>query len=772
MLMKYAHQLFELISPEKKNIKNIYFLVILQGVFYLMVPLGIQSIITYTMAGQMSASLILLALLTVTAVLFIGLFQLWQMRINETIQQSLLINVSLKFSKKLSVLNPDLYLADYLPSKINQFFDVLTLQKGLSKIALDLSFSVISIVFGLLILTGYSPVFLIFTVVISFAFYIIIKVYGTKSLKVNIEASEKKYSFVNWLHQLYNGIKHQDHSFNKDYIIRQTDQALSEYITAKTTFFKYLDVQYKSILFFKVLFTSVLLFLGIWLVQSGYLNIGQFVAAEILIILVINAVEKLVLSLNVVYDVLTATKKLYQVFELEEQVNASNNELAEATIQLEQVFHKKMYQHNYSKNISQLLYGLVFISVVVLCLPWTQTVSADGKVSTIDPSNRPQTVPSRISGRIEEWYVKEGDWVKKGDTIAYISEVKEDYFDPLLVNRTEAQVKSKESSISSYEQKINSIDVQIDAINNGLRLKLEQGQNKILQAKAKVMNDSADYIAISANFKISEDQFKRYEELLQKGIISKTEYEARKGKLQENQAKKVSAENKWMNAKSELMNAVIDLNTIKQEYNEKLMKAESDKFSAMSNLYDAEASLTKMQNQLSNYSIRSGLYYVTAPQDGYITKSYSQGIGEFVKDGSPLVSIVPHIDELSVEFFVDPMEVALLENGNRVQLTFDGWPAFVFSGWPGASFGSYQAKIVAIDQVISDNGKFRVLAVKADHSWPKAIRVGGGVKALVMLKDVPVIYEIWRHINGFPPDFYSNSVKSLKENNKNEKKQK
>lgn len=768
--MKHVYQLVELISPEKKNIKNIYFLAILQGVFYLMVPLGIQSIITYTMAGQLSASLFLLAVLTVAAVLFIGLFQLWQMRIDETIQQSLLVNVSLKFSKKLAILNPDLYLADYLPSKINQFFDVLTLQKGLSKIILDLSFSLISIIFGLLILTGYSPLFLIFTVVISFAFYIIIKVYGKRSLNASIQASSKKYHFLNWLHQLYNGIKRKEPAYSKDYIINQTDEAISEYVKNKTEFFKYLDTQYKSILVFKVLFTSVLLFSGIILVQSGQLNIGQFVAAEILIILVINSVEKLVMSLNVVYDVLTATKKLYQVFELEEDIHSETKETKEKFIHLKQSVHQKIYAHSYSKKINRLLYSFVFLVIVILCLPWTQTISADGKVSPIDPSSRPQIIPSRISGRVEKWYVKEGDLVKKGDTIVYISEVKEDYFDPLLVNRTESQVKSKESSISSYEQKINSIDTQIDAINQALRMKLEQTKNKIQQTQSKVASDSADYIAISNNFNIAEEQFKRYDELLQKGIISKTDYETRKSKLQENQAKKVAAENKWRYSKSELMNAMLELNTVKQEYNEKLMKAESDKFSALSNLYDAEASLTKMQNQLSNYSIRSGLYYITAPQDGYITKSYSQGVGEFIKEGSALVSIVPRQNQMAVEFFVEPMDVPLLQKGQAIQLTFDGWPAFVFSGWPGASFGTYSAKIVAVDKVISDNGKFRVLAVKENQAWPESIYVGGGVKALVMLNDVPVIYEIWRHINGFPPEFYVNKKNEVKESSKNEKK--
>lgn len=765
--MKIFKKLVTLIGLDAGNVRQIYLLSALQGVFYLMVPLAIQAIVTYTMAGQFSASLMLLAILTITAVLFIGLFQLWQMRISETVQQNLLVNVGLRFAQKIRVLHPDLVKNGYIPSKINQFFDVLTLQKGLSKILLDVSFSIMSIVFGLLILCGYHSVFLIFTCVISIAFYFIISIYGKRAMDSSLEESKKKYAFVDWLHELFRELKHHPGEMPDTQVILKTDESLHTYIKEKKVFFQILDVQYRSILIFKVLFTAILLFTGIWLVQSGYLNIGQFVAAEILVILVINAVEKLVVSLKTVYDVLTATEKLFQVFHLQE--GDSQPELNKSFQQLTESYQSKIYVHNYTHRIKQLIYAVVLAVVIVMFLPWTQTISAEGRISTLSPSERPQTLPSRISGRIERWFVKEGDYVQKGDTVAYISEIKEDYFDPKLIERTEYQLKSKESSIASYESKINAIDVQIDAINKSLYLKTQQARNKVEQNKAKLIADSAEFAASVNNYKINEDQVARFEELLGKGIISKTDYENRKAKLQESLAKKVSAENKWYNAKTDLLNSQIELNSIKQEYSEKLMKSESDKFSTLSSLYDAEAGLSKMQNQLSNYSIRNGFYYVTVPQEGYITKSFTQGVGEIVKDGSPLVSIVPKKNTLSVEFYIEPMDVPLVAKGMDVQLTFDGWPAFVFSGWPGVSFGTYHARIVAIDKVISDNGKYRVLAAKGKEEWPAALQVGGGVKALGMLKNVPVVYEIWRKINGFPPEFYVRQNPAEKEK-KDEKK--
>lgn len=219
------------------------------------------------------------------------------------------------------------------------------------------------------------------------------------------------------------------------------------------------------------------------------------------------------------------------------------------------------------------------------------------------------------------------------------------------------------------------------------------------------------------------------------------------------------------------MNTEIELNAIRQDYNEKLMKSESDKFSTLSSLYDAEANLTKMQNELTNYIIRNNYYYVAAPQDGYITNSFVQGVGEIVKEGAPLVSVVPKNSSLSVEFYIDPIDMPLVHKNMRVQLTFDGWPAFVFSGWPGVSFGTYTGKIVAIDRNISPNGKFRVLAIPDKQAWPESLQVGGGVKSLTLLNNVPVVYEIWRKINGFPPEFYE-SVNATTNKSKTDEKNK
>ncbi len=738
---------------ERTTLYRIYLLSVLQGLVYLLIPLGVQGIITYTMSGRFSASLVLLALITILAVLFVGLFQLWQMRINETLHEKIFASLTKKIEE---LLNNTVSKSD-ISSKINQFFEIVTLQKGISKILLEFSFAVISLIFGLIILPIYSSWFLIFTVLMGLAFYLVVHNYGQKAVESSIKTSKNKYNLAGFFQSYCMSIG-RDETLN-------ADNELNEYLKNRQRYYNILEAQYKAILIFKVIFVTLILFAGAYLVQIGQLNIGQFVASELIILLVINAVEKLVTNLSTVYDLITALHKVEEIFVTKPEISfLSNPKTDEATF-------AKIYRHSYSKKIKYLGYTILITFFVILFLPWTQSVETLGKVTTLNPENRLQTINSRIAGRIEKWYVNEGDFVNKNDTIAFISEVKDEYFDPQLINRSESQIKAKESSIVSYEQKINSIDQQVDALTSNLKLKTEQLKNKFIQAKNKVASDSIENISNANNYKVAEEQFLRYEELLTKGVISKTDLENRKVKVQDALSKKIASENKYINAKNELLNIELELNSIRQDFNEKLMKAESDKFSAMSNLYDAEATLTKMQGQLANYSVRQTYYYVLAPQNGYVTKTFAQGIGEVVKEGTAICSIVPETREQSVELYVNPIDLPLIQKGQNVQITFDGWPAFVFSGWPGVSFGTYSAEITAIDRTISDNGKFRILAVnKKGEKWPSAIQIGGGVEGFALLHNVPLIYELWRKINGFPPEFYGEFSENYNKNNSKENK--
>jgi len=213
-----------------------------------------------------------------------------------------------------------------------------------------------------------------------------------------------------------------------------------------------------------------------------------------------------------------------------------------------------------------------------------------------------------------------------------------------------------------------------------------------------------------------------------------------------------------------VINAKVELSRINAAYADKISKAQSDMFTAQSVQFDAEAQVTKLENAYANYKKRNTLLHITAPQDGYVNKALKSGIGEAFKEGEQLVSIMPAKYDLAVETYVKPIDLPLIHPGEKVRVQFDGWPAIVFSGWPNVSYGTYGATVVAIENFISPNGKYRVLLAPdgEDHEWPEAIRVGSGVKTIALLNDVPIWFELWRQLNSFPPNFYQPEKNSNK----------
>jgi multidrug resistance efflux pump len=430
----------------------------------------------------------------------------------------------------------------------------------------------------------------------------------------------------------------------------------------------------------------------------------------------------------------------------------------------------KIFEDNKGyETIKKTIWVFSILLVLILFLPWTQNVSGSGSVTTLKPNQRPQTVQSAIAGRIEKWYVNEGDYVKKGDTILFISEIKEDYLDPNLVQNTGNQVKAKESAVTSYENKVIALGMQMNAIQNEKNLKYKQAQNKLKQAYLKVQSDSIDFEATKTQLKIAQTQFKRSINLNKEGLKPMTDVEEKRMKLQETEAKIITQENKYITSQNEVLNASMELNRITAEYAEKNAKASSDRQTALSTQYDTEAQVNKLKNQYANYQIRNGMYYIVAPQNGYINRALQSGIGETIKEGTAIVSIMPANFDIAVETYVNPVDFPLIHKGEKVRVWFDGWPSIVFSGWPGASYGTFGGKIVAKENFISENGKYRVLIAPddAEKVWPKELSIGAGTQTIALLENVPIWFEIWRTLNGFPPNYYKPSVsKDAKAENK------
>ena len=400
--------------------------------------------------------------------------------------------------------------------------------------------------------------------------------------------------------------------------------------------------------------------------------------------------------------------------------------------------------------------SMSILGLLILFMPWTQNVRAKGQITTLTPDQRPQTIHATIAGRVEKWYVREGQLVKKGDTIVRLSEVKTEYFDPNLLPNTQAQADAKARSVGSYAEKVKALDRTIGAMRGELGFKIDQLKNKIEQTKLKIEAERADFQAAKISLENEQKQFTRFEEMYRQGIKSLIDLENKRLKLRETEAKLVSSENKLGQSLQEIDQLKFQLQGAEIETVGKIAKAESDKQSTRSDGFAAEADVSKLQNQYANYAARSQFYIVVAPQDCYITAATTMGLGEIVKEGAPIVSIVPAHMDLAVEIFIEPIDLPLVKIGSPIRFIFDGWPAFIFSGWPNASVGTYAGRVFAIDNVANAKGKYRLLVAPdaATAKWPDALRPGSGAQGFALLKDVPVWYELWRQLNGFPPEYY------------------
>lgn len=424
-----------------------------------------------------------------------------------------------------------------------------------------------------------------------------------------------------------------------------------------------------------------------------------------------------------------------------------------------------IYQYHKNSKVKFWFFICLLVFAIFLFLPWTQNIRAKGTVTTLYQDQRPQQVNTIIGGRVMKWHIKEGDYVKAGDTLIQLTEVKVDYLDPNLLKRTQEQLAGKQQSVEYYKSKVGVADQQISAINSGLQLKLNQLLNKLNQLQLKVQADSAEAAAANNDFNIGTKQYNRQKAMYDSGLVSLTQLEIRNQQFQNAQAKKISAENKLANSKQDLTITRIEMSALQQENLEKVTKAQGEQFQSLTQIASGQADIAKLENQFASYNIRNGMYFILASQSGQVIKAQKAGIGEFVKDGDMIAEIVPDKIQYAVEMFVAPLDLPLLAIKQKVRFLFDGFPAIVFSGWPKASSGTFGGEIVAVENNVSVNGKFRVLVKEDanDKPWPKELKIGTGAQGIALLKDVPVWYELWRNINGFPPDFYKKEEAIQKE---------
>jgi membrane fusion protein, adhesin transport system len=401
------------------------------------------------------------------------------------------------------------------------------------------------------------------------------------------------------------------------------------------------------------------------------------------------------------------------------------------------------------------LLGILSVMIIIMFLPWQQNIRSTGTVTAFSPKDRPQTVETAIAGRIENWFFQEGDFVQTGDTLVELSEIRSEFFDPLILERLADQLEALEGNIEAKVERIAANEEQIAAMRRAQRLQTNQQRNRIDQVRLQLASDSAELAAARLNYEIALIQFERQERLFQQGLISQRDLENSRLRLQETQARLAERENQFGATRNELINARIQLNTIQAEFADRISSALASLNQAQADLHSTRQSLSALETEYANMLIRRDQRFLRAPQSGTIVRARRTGIGETVAEGEGLLTIMPENPQLAVELFLRPMDVPLIRVGKKARVEFEGWPAIQFPGRPTLAVGTFGGIVRVIDKVETADrgGRFRVLITEDpnDDPWPATLRVGTGVWGWILLDEVPIWFEIWRQLNGFPP---------------------
>jgi len=382
---------------------------------------------------------------------------------------------------------------------------------------------------------------------------------------------------------------------------------------------------------------------------------------------------------------------------------------------------------------------ILVLLLLILFLPWQQSVQGLGEVTALRPDERPQEAVAAVGGRIVTWYVAEGDTVRAGDPIVALAEVKESYLDPRTLERAGMQVVSKQAAVVGKRAKADALARQRDALDSAWRFAREKGDNRITQLVASLT-------AARLEDSLATVQAARAASLFEDGLRSRAELEQARQRAQ--RASALAQE-----VAAGLGTARAERSGVDADYAEKIAKVEGDRASTLAEAAEGEAEVAKLSTGRDNLEQRRGLLVVRAPRDGILVRALRAGTGEIVKDGEPIATVQPASPALAVAVHISARDVPLVARGDLVRLEFEGWPAVQFSGWPSVAVGTFGGRVVVIDQFAAPDGKYRLLveADPNDEPWPRELRLGSGARGWALLRSVSVGFEIWRLVNGFPP---------------------
>lgn len=423
--------------------------------------------------------------------------------------------------------------------------------------------------------------------------------------------------------------------------------------------------------------------------------------------------------------------------------------------------------------LKSLTYVLISISVILflsLFLPWRQTVSGEGQVTVFSPMQRPQTIHSQIDAKISKWYVNEGDIVKEGTLLLELDELNPQYLDTNQLDNLMGQRFALLNQRTATQRLISSLSQQTESFITMKGIAMPSANLQIEQQSDRLTASEQKYNASQQNFKTAELNYERRKQLFEKGLNSKRDLELAELVYVQAQSDLRASQADLDIARRSVSMSRLDSNKVSAETSLKVQEAEARSAQAFEKLANIDSSLYKIDIELANLQSRIQQRTIYAPTSGQVTRLATSGYSETIKAGAELATIVPETSDQAVEIYVPDYFAPLVSVGRQVRLQFSGWPGFQFGGWPSVSLGTFAGKVAVIDAVADDKNQYRIL-IKPDHKrieetidekWPEPNILRPGTKAVawIILDEVPVWYELWRIINGFPPTIMENPSKT------------
>ena len=422
------------------------------------------------------------------------------------------------------------------------------------------------------------------------------------------------------------------------------------------------------------------------------------------------------------------------------------------------------------KSLTYVLISMFVVFFFSLFLPWRQTVSGEGQVTVFSPMQRPQTIHSQIDAKISKWHVNEGDVVKEGDLLLELDELNPQYLDKNQLNSLEGQKLALLNQRSATQRLINSLDQQTESLTTMKRIAMPNADFQIDQSSDKLTASEQKYNASQQNLKTAQLNYERRKQLFEKGLNSKRDLELAELAYVQAQSDLNASQAELDIARRSVSISRLDSSKVTAETSLKVQEAEARSAQSFEKLATIDSSLYKIDIELANLQSRIQQRTIYSPINGQVTRLATSGYSETIKAGAELATVVPETSDQAVEVYVSDYFAPLVSVGRQVRLQFSGWPGFQFGGWPSVALGTFAGKVAVIDAVADDKNQYRIL-IKPDYKdvegnvegeWPKPNILRPGTKAVawIILDEVPLWYELWRILNGFPPTIMENPSKT------------